>query len=315
MQNEAKEPRNRKEIKPEGHGERMEKLKTLLEAMRPRQWIKNFFIYAGILFSKNMFDLGMLATVTAGFAAFCLLTGAVYLINDAVDSEEDKKHPEKRNRPIASGRLEIKTALGAATILVILSLIFSFFLSTEFLWVALLYFVVQLGYMFYLKRKVILDVFSVAAGFVLRVIAGAVIIDVEISKWLIVSTIAVSLFLALSKRRHEIETLENDAKSHRKVLDDYDTTYLLDQMISVVTAFTLICYTLYTISPETIEKFGTENLIFTIPFVLYGILRYLYLVHKKGEGGNPEKILVSDKPLLINIILWIIVSGVIIYRQ
>ena len=295
--------------------ETLEKLGNLLISMRPKQWIKNLFIFAGIIFSKNFFDMGMLLTVIVGFVAFCLLTGAVYIINDVLDKEQDKKHPLKSKRPIASGKLPMDVALGAAIILIIASLAVSFMASTGFFAIALLYLLIQMAYTFYLKKKVILDVFAISAGFVLRVIAGALIIDVEISKWLIVSTIAISLFLALSKRRHEIVTLDADAQSHRKVLDEYDTTYLLDQMISVVTAFTLICYTLYTISPETIEKFGTENLIFTIPFVLYGILRYLYLVHKKGEGGNPELILVSDRPLLINIVLWILTSVVIIYRQ
>ena len=295
--------------------ETRETLRNLFESMRPKQWIKNLFIFAGIIFSRNIFNLGMLLTVIVGFIAFCLLTGAVYIINDVLDKDQDKKHPLKARRPIASEKLPIDLALGAAIILIVISLAVSFIASAGFFWIAFLYLAVQLAYTLYLKKKVILDVFAISAGFVLRVIAGALIIEVEMSKWLIVSTIAVSLFLALSKRRHEIETLDEEARLHRKVLDEYDTTYLLDQMISVVTAFTLICYTLYTISPETIDKFGTENLIFTIPFVLYGILRYLYLIHKKGEGGNPELILVSDRPLLINIILWILVSIIIIYRQ
>ena len=292
-----------------------EKLKYLFESLRPKQWIKNLFLFAGIIFSRNIFDIGMFLTVTVGFIAFCLLTGAVYIINDILDKEQDKKHPLKRQRPIAAGKLPLDVALGAAMILIFVSLVVSLIASSGFFVLALLYLLVQIAYTFYLKKRVILDVFAISAGFVLRVIGGAMIINVEISKWLIISTIAISLFLALSKRRHEIETLDEDAQHHRKVLDEYDTTYLLDQMISVVTAFTLICYTLYTISPDTIDKFNTENLIFTIPFVLYGILRYLYLVHKKGEGGNPELIIVSDKPLLINVILWVLVSIIIIYRQ
>lgn len=289
-------------------------IQAILESMRPKQWIKNLFLFAGILFSRNIFDLQMLLLVIIGFVVFCLLSGAVYIVNDVLDAEQDKKHPLKCLRPIAAGKLKIKDAISASVVLVILSLAVSLVLNVTFFITALIYFVIQLSYSLYLKKQVILDVFAISAGFVLRVMAGAVVIDVEISKWFIVATVAISLFLALNKRRHEIETLEEDAVSHRKVLDEYDTTYLLDQMISVVTAFTLTCYTLYTISPETIDKFGTENLIFTIPFVLYGILRYLYLVHKKGEGGNPETIIVSDKPLLINVILWVIASAFIIYR-
>ncbi|MCX5781383.1 MAG: decaprenyl-phosphate phosphoribosyltransferase [Elusimicrobia bacterium] len=292
----------------------MKVFKNFFESMRPKQWIKNLFIFAGILFSKNFFDIGMLSVAISAFIVFCLLSGAVYIINDIFDKEQDKKHPLKAKRPIASGKLQINMALGGALILIVISLGVSLILNVNFFWAALIYLIIQLGYSFYFKKEVILDVFFIAAGFVLRVIAGAEVIDVEISKWLIISTIAISLFLALVKRRHEIEILAKGARQHRKVLDEYSSTYLLDQMISVVTAFTIICYTLYTISPETVYKFGTENLIFTIPFVLYGILRYLYLVHKKGEGGNPEKILVSDKPLLVNILLWVIASAVIIYK-
>lgn len=282
--------------------------------MRPKQWIKNLFIFAGILFSKNIFDLQMVLFSVLAFIIFCLLSGAVYIINDLFDIQQDKKHPVKAKRPIASGKLKMESAIGAAAILILVSLGGALALNLNFFIISAIYFLLQLAYSFYLKREVILDVFSIAAGFVLRVIAGAVVIEVEISKWLIISTIAISLFLALSKRRHEIETLSKGAHHHRKVLNDYGSTYLLDQMISVVTAFTMICYTLYTISPETVDKFGTENLVFTIPFVLYGILRYLYLIHKKGEGGNPELILVSDKPLLINIVLWVITSSIIIYK-
>jgi 4-hydroxybenzoate polyprenyltransferase len=188
----------------------------------------------------------------------------------------------------------------------------SYYLSLSFFFVVLAYFLLQLAYSFSLKHIVILDVFAIAFGFALRVVAGAVIINVEISSWLLICTILLALFLGFSKRRHELVVLEDGAQEHRKVLTDY-SSYLLDQMISVVTASTVVSYALYTMSKETIEKFGTRNLIFTVPFVLYGIFRYLYLIHKKEEGGSPESILVTDKPLMVSILLWAIAVGIILY--
>jgi 4-hydroxybenzoate polyprenyltransferase len=284
----------------------------LIKSFRPGQWTKNLFIFAGLIFSQNAFDIQMLGLTLAAFAVFCALSGSVYTINDLSDLHEDKKHPVKKHRPLASGRLGVHFATGALVILIPAALLAAWLLGRGFFIVSLSYLVLQALYSFYLKRVVILDVFSIAAGFVLRVIAGAVVIDVEISSWLIICTILLSLFLALSKRRHELETLEDEAPEHRKVLEDYSRG-LLDQMISVVTASTVVCYALYTISAETVEKFGTKNLIFTVPFVLYGIFRYLYLVHKKGEGGNPENIIVSDIPLIINMILWVMTAAIILY--
>jgi 4-hydroxybenzoate polyprenyltransferase len=284
----------------------------LIKSFRPGQWTKNLFIFAGLIFSQNAFDIQMLGLTLAAFAVFCALSGSVYTINDLSDLHEDKKHPVKKHRPLASGKLGVHFATGALVILIPAALLAAWLLGRGFFIVSLSYLVLQALYSFYLKRVVILDVFSIAAGFVLRVVAGAVVIDVEISSWLIICTILLSLFLALSKRRHELETLEDEAPEHRKVLEDYSRG-LLDQMISVVTASTVVCYALYTISGETVEKFGTKNLIFTVPFVLYGIFRYLYLVHKKGEGGNPENIIVSDIPLIINMILWVMTAAVILY--
>jgi len=283
------------------------------ESLRPRQWTKNLFVFAGILFSQNIFNAPMLLETTLAFIIFCLLSGSVYILNDLSDLKQDRHHPVKARRPLASGKLKTSHAVITLAILIPTCLLASYLLNIPFLLAAFSYLLLQTAYSFFLKHIVILDVFAIACGFVLRVVAGAVMINVEISSWLIICTILLSLFLGLSKRRHEAVELEETAQKHRKVLSEY-SPYLLDQMISVVTASTVIAYALYTTSAETIEKFGTRNLIFTVPFVLYGILRYLYLIHQKDTGGNPENILVTDKPLIINIILWIITAGIILYR-
>jgi len=290
----------------------MKTIRAVIDSLRLKQWTKNLLIFAGILFSQNIFVLPMLINVLSAFAIFCLLSGAVYLFNDIGDIERDRKHPLKSLRPLASGRLSIREAFIAFTVIVVTGLGASFYLGPYFFAVALGYVLLQIAYTFFLKYVVILDVFAIAAGFVLRVIAGAVVIDVDISSWLIICTILLSLFLGFSKRRHELESLDQSAREHRKVLGDY-SVYLLDQMISVVTASTVVCYALYTMSDETVSKFGTTKLIFTVPFVLYGIFRYLYLVHKKGEGGNPENILVKDIPLIIDIFLWAATAAFILY--
>jgi 4-hydroxybenzoate polyprenyltransferase len=291
----------------------IERLTLILESMRPKQWTKNALLFAGILFSQNFLVLSMLTRVLCAFFVFCVLSGAVYLFNDLLDVKRDRSHPVKSQRPLASGRLPVSWAVYALVISLLVSLGMAYGLGLPFFGVAAGYLALQVAYSLHLKHVVILDIFCIAAGFVLRALAGAVVIDVAISSWLIICTILLSLFLGMSKRRHELEMLEDDAQAHRKVLDEY-STYLLDQMIAVVTASTVVCYALYTMSTETIAKFGTRNLVFTVPFVLYGILRYLYLIHKRGQGGNPENILVSDKPLLFNIFLWALTSGVILYR-
>jgi len=280
--------------------------------MRPKQWTKNIFIFAGILFSQNLFCAPLLLKSILAFLIFCVLSGAAYLLNDVADLKEDRNHPLKAKRPLASGRLKTSHALGAFALLSLLSLVSSWGLDFSFFLIALGYFSLQITYSFFLKHRVIIDAISVALGFVLRVVAGAVVIDVTISSWLIVCTILLALFLALSKRRHELIVLNEEARSHRIILREY-TPYLLDQMISVVTASTLVAYCLYTISDTTIEKFGTKNLVLTVPFVLYGIFRYLYLIHRKEAGGSPENTFITDKPLLFDIFLWVMVVGIILY--
>ncbi len=282
--------------------------------MRPHQWVKNLFIFAPIIFSQNIFNLPLFLKTTAAFILFCTLSGSLYILNDIKDLEEDKLHPLKSKRPIASGRLKKSTAILSFIILSVLALILSIVLNISFFIAALIYFLLQVAYSFRLKHVVILDVFVIAAGFFIRVVAGGLAIDVYLSSWLLICTILLSLFLAMSKRRHELVLLKENAQGHRRILKEYNP-YLLDQMIAVVTASTLIAYCLYTISEETVSKFGTTNLIYTVPFVLYGIFRYLYLVHQKTEGGSPEVLIIKDKPLLFDLLLWILSAMLILYLK
>ncbi len=287
-------------------------LVEIFKSIRPQQWLKNLFIFAPLIFSENIFNRSMFLQTLLAFAVFCLLSGALYILNDLKDLEEDRLHPIKSKRPLAAGELKKRQAIAAFVILSFISLLFASLLNEEFLWVCLVYYFLQIAYSFALKHVVILDVFIVASGFFLRVIAGAVAIQVQISPWLLICTTLLALFLALSKRRHEILLLDEEAMNHRPILKEY-SPYLLDQMISVVTASTVIAYCLYTISGETIEKFGTNKLILTVPFVLYGIFRYLYLIHQKAEGGTPETLILKDHPLLLDIFLWIVSAAFIIY--
>ena len=285
---------------------------TIVESLRPRQWTKNLLLFAGLIFSKSVFQGPLLLKASAGFVLFCLLSGTEYIINDLLDLEQDRNHPVKSKRPLASGRLKVSWAVGAVVVLAVGGLFGSFLLSRGFGWIAAAYFVLMLGYTLVLKHIVIVDVIVIAVGFVLRAVAGAAVVDVSISSWLLVCTTFLALFLGLCKRRHEMILLGENAVGHRKILGDY-SPYLLDQMVSVVTASTVMAYTLYTTAAGTVEKFGTRNLIFTLPFVLYGIFRYLYLVHQKEMGGSPEQILLKDRPMIVNIMLYLLTAGFILY--
>lgn len=287
-------------------------ISAIIESLRPKQWLKNIFIFAPLIFSQNVLQWPLLQRTLLGFLAFCLLSGAVYIFNDLRDLEEDKHHPLKSRRPLASGRLKKSHAWIAFILTGAGSLALCYALSPKFFAAALVYFILQTAYSLGLKHIVILELFIIAAGFVLRVVAGGLIIDVALSPWLLICTFLLALFLAMSKRRHELVLLEDDAPTHRPILKEY-SPLLLDQMISVVTASTVVAYCLYTISDETVAKFGTTNLIFTVPFVIYGIFRYLYLVHQKNLGGSPEALILKDRPLLVTLILWIAVSAIILY--
>jgi len=289
-------------------------LKPIVKSMRPHQWVKNFMVFPALLFGGNVFDpLNQLVTF-GGFAAFCLISGAVYLFNDLADVERDRAHPVKRLRPIPAGQLPEEVARQAVWAIVALAFalalglnIISRKVGLDFAGILLAYLALQIAYSKRLKHVVILDVMCIALGFVLRVAAGSALINVPNSFWMIACTTLLALFLGFGKRRHELTQLADGGKSHRKILQEYSTTFL-DQMIAMVTAATVIAYSLYTMSDETVATFA-EKAVFlplTIPFVLYGIFRYLYLVHQKEIGGSPTRALLTDKPILIDIALYFI---------
>jgi len=286
----------------------------LFRSLRPEQWTKNLFVFAGLIFGLELFDVASVWRAAAAFAIFCALSGVVYVVNDIVDREADRRHPLKARRPIASGALSPVLAGSVAAVLAAGALAAAFRLGVPFGAVAVGYLVLQFAYSGLLKHIVILDVLTIAVGFVLRAGAGAVVIGVPISHWLLVDMILLALFLALSKRRHELMLLAAGATEHRRILGEY-SPYLLDQMISVVTASTLVAYIFYCISPETVQKFGTDMLGLTIPFPLYGIFRYLYLVHLREGGGSPSEMLLNDRPLLVCVALWVAAVVVIVYLK
>lgn len=286
---------------------------NLLVSVRPGEWTKNTFVFAGLVFGRRLTEPEAVAASVAAFLIFCALAGAVYLVNDVADRERDRQHPRKRLRPIASGALSPRTALGAAAVLAVCGVAASWWLRPAFGLIATSYVTLLALYSGPLKHIVIIDVLTIAIGFVLRVAAGAVAVDVPMSQWLLVCTILLALFMGLSKRRHELTLLADGAIEHRRILQEY-SPYLLDQMISVVTASTLIAYVFYATSEETAAKFGTSLLGLTIPFPLYGIFRYLYLIHRREGGGSPAELLLYDRPLLACVALWGLAVVVIIYR-
>jgi 4-hydroxybenzoate polyprenyltransferase len=285
----------------------------LLISLRPSQWTKNLIVFAALIFGRRLTDPAAIGMACAAFLVFCALCGAVYLINDVLDREQDRRHPLKAQRPIASGALRPSAALLAALVLGGLGVGAAFWIRPMFGAVAMAYAGLLMAYSGWLKHVVILDVLTIAIGFVLRAVAGGVAIAVPISQWLLVCTILLALFLALSKRRHELVLLADGATGHRPILGEY-SPYLLDQMIGVVTASTLMAYVFYAISPETAQRFGTPLLGLTIPLPLYGIFRYLYLVHRKEKGGSPAELLLNDRPLLVCVALWAAAVILIIYH-
>jgi 4-hydroxybenzoate polyprenyltransferase len=288
-------------------------LLNILISLRPGQWTKNLFVFAALVFAQQLNDSEALVKAVIAFFVFCALSSTVYLINDVLDREQDRRHPLKIDRPIASGALSPTVAVAVAMLLGVAAMVVALGLGWQFFQTASAYLVLLTAYSAFLKHIVIVDVLTIAAGFTLRAAAGAAAITVPISHWLLVCTTLLALFIALSKRRHELTLLTESAIDHRPILGDY-TPYLLDQMISVVTASTLIAYAFYTISPETTEKFGTDLLSLTIPFPLYGIFRYLYLVHRRDKGGSPAELVVNDRPLLFCVGLWALSVILIIYQ-
>lgn len=284
---------------------------ALLTALRPRQWAKNVFVFAALVFAGRLLDPASLARVGAAFIVFCVLSSAVYLINDMRDVAADRLHPIKRRRPIAAGEIAVGTAWVIALVLAVSALLAACALAPRFGALAAFYLILNLAYSFGLKRVVILDVMMVAAGFLLRALAGAIVIDVAISRWLVMCTGLLALFLGFVKRRQEIAAMEGGTAT-RPILREYSLPFL-DQMISIVTGATVVAYSLYAFSPEVAQKLGTEHLDVTIPFVLFGIFRYLYLVHQKGAGESPTAVVLTDGPLIVDILLWGAVVTIVLY--
>ena len=280
--------------------------------MRPYQWSKNLILFAGLIFSQNLFNLALFIKAALAFSLFCLVSSSIYLINDAIDFEDDCKHPRKSSRPISSGELSRSLAIYIAIPLAIFVLIVSFYLNISFGLAVLLYFIIMNAYSLVLKKFIIVDIITISLGFVLRAIAGAIVISVEFSSWLLICTILLALFLVIGKRKQELIFLADKPIQYEDSPIKYSLP-LLDQMMCVVSAATIMAYMLYTIWPATVQKFHSTDLKYTIPFVLYSIFRYLYLVYKKGLCDSPEIILVSDKPLMIGIGLWITTVIIIIY--
>ena len=286
-------------------------LSALFKTMRPRQWTKNVFIFAALVFDKQLFVVDSFLRTIAGFALFCLISSSVYIFNDLADVEADRQHPEKKNRPIASGKLPVSTAWAAGIVMVVVTLVLAYLLAPAFCAVVAGYFILNLAYSQSLKHVAILDVLIISAGFVLRVGAGVTLIHVErFSPWLYIVMFLLSLFLGFGKRRAELALLTHDAGSHRKVLDGY-TLPLLDQYIMIVSGTTIVAYSLYTFSAPNVPE--NHSMMLTIPFMVYAIFRYLYLIEVEHAGGTPEEVLISDRPFQISMFLWAISVIAIFY--
>lgn len=283
-----------------------------VKALRIKQWLKNGVLFAPLLFAKGVVREGLPLKTAVAIASFSLLASGVYLVNDWADKEKDRHHPEKRHRPIAAGLLSLPIVLVMVALCWASAAALGSWLGTEFLGVCGAYLVLQALYTWVLKKAVILDVMAIALGFILRVVAGAVAINVVVSNWLFLCTLLGAVFLGFAKRRHELSSLEGGAGAHRANLEDYSLP-MLDQMMSISAASTILAYGLYTVSAETVEHVGTDKLKYTVPLVVYGVFRYLFLVHKRGAGGSPEKVLLSDPPLMVDIALFTAIAAWALY--
>lgn len=288
---------------------------NLIKLIRPKQWIKNFFVFAPLLFSRHVFELEYLIPSIYAFIIFSLASSAVYIINDIMDVESDRAHPKKKYRPIASGEITIKQALVTLLILILIIIGLLMFQKPVFAFVIVLYLITNLIYSLKVKSVVLLDVFFISFGFMLRVLGGAAAIAVPVSSWMVLTTIFISLFLAISKRRSELSQTLNaeNIEKQRKVLKEYSVEFA-DQINTIAAAGTIISYALYTVSERTVAIFGTDKLIYTTPFVIYGIFRYMYLIHQKNLGESPTTIVTKDLPIILCVLGWFTSSLVIIYR-
>lgn len=277
---------------------------ALVEAVRPTNWVKNLFVLAALGFTPEKWDATRIGQAALAFATFCLASGSIYIWNDWCDRERDRQHPHKKLRPIASGRLNPHLALTSSVVLVGVALACAAILGTPFLLVIAGYIVLQLLYSLYLKHMVILDVMALATGFLLRVLGGGAAVNIQVSSWLLVTTSMLALFLGFTKRRQELRQLQENSANHRTVLEEYNVEFI-DQMNAVLAGACIVCYALYTVAPETTSKFHTHALIATLPFVMYGLLRYLNLIHVRDLGDNPTEVVLRDRPLQVCIVLWL----------
>lgn len=289
----------------------MNTLHTLGQLARPRQWTKNLVVFAGLLFSANLFQADLVLRTVQAFLVFCLAASGVYIFNDIYDRESDRHHPMKSQRPLAANLIPVETASLTAALALALALGWAFWLARDFGFAVLAYILLNLAYTLGLKRVVILDVFIISSGFVLRAVSGALVIAVTISPWLLVVASLLSLFLGFAKRRHELVSLGNAATQHRPALEEY-SVLLLDHYLNVLAAATIIAYSLYAFTSSTAQQ--VHNLMLTVPFVFYGVLRYLFLVVQRGQGGSPELILLKDAPLLATVLLWAATAAFILHR-
>lgn len=287
-------------------------LAALVRSVRPAQWVKNFFVLAPLLFGRKLTDSDALLNGLLALVSFCLLSGALYILNDIVDAPADRQHPEKRRRPVASGALPVPVAAASAVVLTGVALLIGLRLGAGFTWVALLYAALTAAYSFALKHLVIVDVMTIAAGFVLRVMGGALAVDVEPSHWLIICAFVLSLFLGFSKRRQELLRTPETAVAQRRVLREYSIR-MVEQINLVLMGTAFVCYMIYTVSPETVERFGTDLLLYGTVFVFYGMLRYLVITQNPEARENPSDTLLSDKPLLAAVFGWAVYNGAVIY--
>jgi len=287
-------------------------LKDIIISFRPKQWTKNILVFAGAVFAEDLFIPNIIQNSVFAFIIFCLISSSTYLINDVMDRKKDALHPLKKFRPIASGKISTSTAITIAIILILFCIFASFKLNQKYGIIITSYFLTTLFYSLFLKRVIILDVMIIASGFMFRAVGGTFAINEQVSSWLILCTIFLALFFALNKRRAEFLALGDNAGSVRKTLQGYDQKYL-DQMINIATASCVMSYALYTLDSATVEKFGTRNLILTLPFVIYGLFRYLFLAYHHNMGETPEVTIIKDKPILLCILLYTLSIILIIY--
>jgi len=280
--------------------------------LRPYQWTKNLLVFSGLIFSVSFFNKQHLQLSIAAFGIFCLASSGVYILNDLKDIRRDMRHPEKRMRPIPAGKISILHARILMTLLIAFASYFAFMVGKSFFIILMLYFIFNISYSFGLKNVVILDAMIVAMGFLLRAVSGCVAIHVNVSPWLFICSLMLSMLLSFGKRRNELNVLRDDARIHRNSLQFY-TVQLLDMILTICAAASIVTYSLYTMALETIHRFGSQRLIMTTPFVLFGVFRYLYLIYTQNKGGDPTKLLSTDLPTIINGILWVLCIVYIIY--